>query len=168
VGLLDRLRPSSAASFSVNVREDTSSFEGSKGDQVRSSGVVPLDDNGTPVPDSEHRTSDARVYHCRIAGTHHNPSALADPRFDRGSRVRVRAEPGNPTDPNALGIWDSSGDVQVGFVPASLSRQIAALARREELSGQVIRELRIGSENGERIALYVLVAPPGRIELVPQ
>jgi hypothetical protein len=150
----------------VNVRADTRTFVGSKGDQVCSRGHVPLDDGGAPLQDGEHRTSDARLFHCRVAGTHHNPSTLADARFDPGARVRIRAEAGNPTDPNALGIWDSAGDVQVGFVPASLSRQLATRARRGELAGQVIRELRLGSEHGERIALYVLIGPSGRIELV--
>lgn len=150
----------------MHVREDTRTFVGSKGDEIHSRGHVPLDTTGAPLRDSDHRTSDPCVFHCRVAGTHYSPSALADSRFDPGARVRVRAEPGNPTDPNALGIWDASGDVQVGFVPASLSRQIAPLARREELSGEVIRELRVGSERGERTALYVLIAPAGRIELI--
>jgi hypothetical protein len=167
VGLLERLRPGGGArTFRVHVREDTRSFVGSKGDRIQSAGHVPLDASGAPLGDSEHRTSDPRVFHCRVAGTHYNPSALADPRFDPGSRVRVRAEPANPTDPNPLAIWDGSGEVQAGFVPVSLSRQIVALARRQELSGEVIRELRLGSEHGERIALYVLLAPAGRIELV--
>ncbi|HEX5224031.1 MAG TPA: HIRAN domain-containing protein [Solirubrobacteraceae bacterium] len=165
MGLLDRLRPASApdAQFTVRVYAERRTFRGAKGDELYSDGQVPVDGSGRPLGETEHRTSDQRVYHCRVSGTHHYPSALGDPRFGNGSRVTFRAEPGNPTDPNAVAIWDAGGTVQVGYVPASLSRTVAAAARNGRLQGQVVRELRLGSASGKRLALYVLIAPPGRI-----
>jgi hypothetical protein len=62
-------------------------------------------------------------------------------------------------------VWDASGSVQAGYLPATLSRTIArSLRGGAKLEGQVIRELRLGSPTGARIALYVLIAPPGRVE----
>jgi hypothetical protein len=167
MGLLDRLRPTASreAQFTVRVRAEDRSFRGAKGDQLYARGYSPVDESGRPLGEAEHRTSDQRVFHCRVSATHHNPSALGDARFDTGSRVTLRAESGNPTDPHAVGIWDAGGSVRVGYVPASLSRTIAPAARAGKLQGEVVRELRLGSASGERLALYVLVAPPGRIAL---
>ena len=167
MGLLDRLRPSGREeTFSVRVADASRSFQGRKGDTIWCSGYVPVEHSGAPIGESEHRTSDPRVYHCLVAGTHHNPSALSGARFNPGSRITLRADPGNPSDPNAVGIWDASGTVRVGYVPATLSRAIAAMLRRRAApTGEVIRELRLGSEDGERTALYVLIAPSGRIRL---
>ena len=168
MGLLDRLRAAGPrdAQLTVRVRAERGTFRGAKGDELFSNGCVPLDASGAPLGDNEHRTSHQRVYHCMVSGTHHYPTALADARFDTGSRVALRPERGNPTDPNAVGIWDAGGTVQVGYVPASLSRTVAAAARGGRLQGQVVRELRLGSASGERLALYVLIAPPGRLTLV--
>jgi hypothetical protein len=85
--------------------------------------------------------------------------------LDVGSRITLRAEPGNPSDPNAVGVWDASGTVHAGYLPATLSRTIwRSLRGGAKLEGKVIRELRLGSPAGERTALYVLIAPPGRLE----
>jgi len=168
LGLLDRLRPAGSRDsvFTVRARAEDRAFRGAKGDELYSHGHVPVDASGEPLGETDHRTSDKRVYHCLISGTHHNPSALADARFDTGSKVTLRAESGNPTDPNAVAIWDASGTVQVGYVPASLSRSVAQAARVGRLQGQVVRELRLGSATGARLALYVLIAPPGRLTIV--
>jgi hypothetical protein len=168
MGLLDKLRPGAReGTLKVHVKEATDSFKGNKGDTIFCSGHTPVNEAGSVYRESEHRTSDARVAHARVTGTHHNPSALADPRFDPGSRITLRAEPGNPSDPNAVGVWDAAGTIQLGYLPASLSRSVSRTLRAGgALSGQVICELRLGSTSGERIALYVLVAPPGRLDLI--
>ncbi|HEX3512312.1 MAG TPA: HIRAN domain-containing protein [Solirubrobacteraceae bacterium] len=166
MGLLDRLR-STGKSLEVEAVDDTRAFEGSKGDRLFSRGAVPVDSDGAPLRDAEHSTSNPQVLHARVAGTHHNPTALSDSRFDPGSRVTLRQGPGTPSDPNAVGVWDSAGLVQAGYLPATLSRAVARMLRSgTALEGQVVRELRLHSERGERIAVYVLIAPPGRIEFV--
>ncbi len=168
MGLLDRLRPGAADStFSVHVKDATESFQGNKGDTIYSAGCVPVNETGDPYPEGEHRTSNPRVWHARVTGTHHNPSALGDARFNQGARITLRAESGNPSDPNAVGVWDAAGSVRVGYLPASLSRTVApSLRSRRSLAGQVVRELRLGSPDGRRTALYVLIAPPGRLDLI--
>jgi hypothetical protein len=168
MGLLDRLRPGPREqTLRVHVKDATASFEGNKGDTIFCNGRTPVNEAGTAYRESEHRTSDTRVAHARVTGTHHNPRALADARFDPGARITLRTEPGNPTDPNAVGVWDAAGIIQVGYLPASLSRTVArSLRGGVALTGQVICELRLGSPGGERIALYVLVAPPGRLDLI--
>jgi len=167
VGLLDRLRPTAREhTFTVRVADGSRSFQGRKGDTIWCSGYVPVEHSGASIGEAEHRTSDPRVYHCLVAGTHHNPSALGDRRFDPGSRITLRADPGNPSDPSAVGIWDAAGALQVGYVPSTLSRTVAAMLRRAAApTGEVLRELRLGSAEGPRTALYVLIAPPGRIKL---
>jgi hypothetical protein len=169
MGLLDRLRASGEKTYNVQVMDASRSFQGSKGDTIYSSGYVPVDAAGNAFAESDHRTSHPRVAHCQVAGTHHNPSALADSRLDVGARVSLRPEPGNPSDPNAVGVWDASGSVQAGYLPATLSRTIArSLRGSAKLEGQVIRELRLASPTGPRIALYVLIAPPGRLQMTPR
>ncbi len=167
MGLLDRLRGSGEKAFTVQVVDATRSFTGSKGDTIHSAGVVPVDHAGEPSADTDHRTSHPRVMHCKVSGTHHNPRALADSRLDLGARVTLRVEPGNPSDPSPVGVWDASGSVLAGYLPATLSRTVAgALRSGAKLEGRVIREIRLGSASGQRTALYVLIAPPGRLETV--
>jgi hypothetical protein len=168
MGLLDRLRPGAGDStFRVHVRDATESFQGNKGDTIYSAGYAPVNEAGNRYGEDEHRTSHPSVWHARVTGTHHNPSALTDARFNNGARITLRPESGNPSDPNAVGVWDAAGSVQVGYLPASLSRTVAAgLRGGRSLSGQVVRELRLGSPDGRRTALYVLIAPPGRLDLI--
>jgi hypothetical protein len=167
MGLLDRIRPTltGGETRSIHVVERRGSFAGNEGDRIYSSGFSPADAAGNTIAETEHRTSDPQVFHCKVAGTHHWPSALADSRFQEGARVVLRAESGSAFDRNAVGIWDAGGTVQVGYLPTTLSRIVSrSLREGNVLGGQVIRELRIGSPKGRRIALYVLVGPPGRVK----
>jgi hypothetical protein len=161
VGFLDGIRAAGKkdAKIKVHVVEDTQLFEGNIGDTVWRGGYAPVDERGVRLSEVEHRTSDARVFCCQVAGTHHRPSALTDARFDLGEPVLLRAEAA-PFDGFTVGIWDGSGTVQVGYVPATLSRTVANLLRSgTALGGQVLREFRMGSATGERSALHVLIAP---------
>jgi hypothetical protein len=154
-------------SYTVRLLPEERAFTGRRGDTVYNHGHVPVSLTGRELPESSHETSDKHVHHCQVAGTHHMPRALAESRFDLGSRIQLRLQPQPPDDAQSVGVWDATGAVQVGFVPATLSRQLApALKRGRPLGGEVIRELRLGSPTGERVALYILIAPPGRLELV--
>lgn len=169
MGFLDGIRAAARKDSKIRVQvvEDTRLFEGNVGDTIWCGGDAPCDERGVPLPESEHRTSDPRVYCCQVAGTHHRPNALTDERFDLGSPIVLRAE-GAPFDGYTVGIWDGSGTVQVGYVPPTLSRTVAGMLRSgTALGGQVLREFRVGSAEGERSALHVLVAPAGAsLELV--
>ena len=57
--------------------------------------------------------------------------------------------------------------MMVGYVPATLSAEVAAVLRSgTALGGQVIREFRLGSSHGKRIGLHVIIAPVGPAALV--
>jgi hypothetical protein len=169
VGFLDGIRAAARkdTKIRVHVVEDTRLFEGNQGDTIYCGGYAPSDERGARLRETEHRTSDARVFCCQVAGTHHRPNALGDERFDLGSPIVLRAEAA-PFDGYSVGIWDGSGAVQVGYVPPTLSRAIGGLLRSGTgLGGEVLREFRLGSAEGERSALHVLVAPAGMsLELV--
>jgi hypothetical protein len=59
-----------------------------------------------------------------VAGTSHRPLPLQDPRFAVGRRLALIADPKNPYDRNAIGVWSGDGRVQVGFVPADLTARV--------------------------------------------
>ena len=164
MGILERIRPSGAGSERARLRivPRNGQFTGNRGDTMWSGGYLPLGEHGTALGESEFRTADPRIFYCRVIGTHHRPTALRDRRFDPGSAVVLRSTPGNSYDGSAISVWDASGTLQVGHVPAALSRALAPLMRAgTEFGGEVIHELRIGSERGERVALHILVAPAG-------
>lgn len=165
MGILDRIAGRSGG-LSVHVAEESAAREGARGDRVVSIGDVPVGASGEALPEGEYRTSDPRVVHFQVAGTHHMPSALQDERFAVGSRVAVRAAEAGGDDAHAVGVWDAGGTLQVGYAPPALARALSAELRRgEQLSGVVVREMRLGSASGERLAVFV-IAGPGRIELV--
>lgn len=166
MGVLDRLLGRGPA-YTVHLAAADRSFTGNRGDRLYDRGHVPVTAAGGPLAEGSHETSDPHVQHCQVAGTHHMPRGLADAGFDLGSRIQLRLQPPGADDAMAVGVWDAAGTVQVGFVPPTLGRSLTAPLRRgRQLGGQVIRELRLGTPDGERLAVYVLIAPPGRLEFV--
>ncbi len=149
----------------MHVVKEAQLLQGSQGDAVWAAGSVPVNEAGARYPDGDHRTSDRRVFACQVAGVHQWPKALSDSRFDLGSSLLLRAEQGGVSYGGyEVGIWDARGTVQVGYVPTTLGGTIAGLMRSgTELRGEVIREIRLGSPTGRRLALHVLIAPPGPI-----
>lgn len=172
MGLFDRLRARGAQSppappITVHVVEDTHTFEGDNGETIWCGGYTPISDDGLYLAEAEHRTTDPRTFYCKVAGAQHRPDALGDRRFAHGSQIVLRPEPDNAYDENAVGIWDATGKVQIGFVPATLSAEVAAVLRSgTALGGQVIREFRLGSSHGKRIGLHVILAPVGPVTYV--
>jgi HIRAN domain len=97
---------------------------------------------GEPV-----RWEDPRIRVVSVAGVSYRAEALPDPSFDPGRRLALVAEPDNEHDPNAVGIWNDEGTVQLGYVP----RETAADLTGDE---QAVSLWRV--EGG----LRVLIAPP--------
>jgi HJR/Mrr/RecB family endonuclease len=155
-----------AALLTVRVREDTHTFTGDDGNTIWCGGYAPVEDEGSFQHVDDRCSSDPRCFYCKVAGAQHY-AALADPQFGRGSQIALRAEPENPHDANAVGIWDITGKQQAGHVSASLCGDIAQLLRSGvALGGLVIREFRATSSTGERIGLHVLIGPVGNLSLV--
>jgi hypothetical protein len=70
--------------------------------------------------DARHDLEDRHVFVTWVAGISHCPAAVDLPDFAPGSDLVLRPEPDNPFDPNAIGVWNASGAVQVGHrLPSS-------------------------------------------------
>jgi hypothetical protein len=170
------LRPSAAASFSrpgvppitVRVVEDTHTYATSDGSTWWAGGHTPIYED----EDGEHYfiglgeyLPDSRLLYCKIAGARHYP-ALYESRFKPGSIGLLRPEPENAYDANAVAVWDGEGSVQVGYIPAVLSGDIASRIRAgEKLVVFVLREIRRQSQSGQRAAFHVLVMPDQELNL---
>jgi hypothetical protein len=147
----------------VHLIEDTHTFEGDEGETIWCGGLAPCTEDGAFLPESEHHSpTHPDVLFCKVAGASHRHDALQAAAFAPGSQIVLRPEPDNAYDKNAVQILDESGELFVGYVPAELSREVADTMRATDVGGQVLREFRRGSEQGERIGLQVLIAPAGR------
>jgi hypothetical protein len=176
VKLLRRVRPAApvraeaaSATYTVQVVEDTHSFDGEDGTRWWSVGVAPV----YPDSDGEHHfmplgesLCEGQVLYCKVAGVQHYGNAVGDRCFAHGSTTQLIPEPQNQYDPNAVGVWDSRGRVQVGHIPADCCREVAArISRGEHLVGHVVREIRRNSKSGPRTGLHLLVVPVGELDL---
>jgi hypothetical protein len=104
-----------------------------------------------------------RVVGVAGAGRHHG-EALASDDVAPGRPLRLRRDPGNPHDANAIAVVGSSGD-QVGWVPRELAAEVAPeLDAGQSWSAVVLREQR-RSPRDPRTGLTMLMAPTAEIEL---
>jgi hypothetical protein len=181
MGLLNRLRGSatsrpfspspsgetpSTSEITVRVVEDTHLFTAEDGSTLWCGGYTPIDKDGFFLTIADHQTSDPRCLYCNVAGTSHRQKALQDACFKSGAQITLRPEPTNTHDPNAIGVWDSSGTIHVGYVPAALSPRIAAQFRSgNPFGGLIVSEYRRDSEDGTRVGLHMLLAPLGALLL---
>jgi hypothetical protein len=98
------------------------------------------------------------------AGRHH-AEALASEAVAPGQPLRLRRDPGNPHDPNAIAV-DGAGDAeQVGWVPRDIAAELAGdLDAGRPWAAVVLREHR-RSPRDPRSGLTMLLAPAAQIEL---
>ena len=99
------------------------------------------------------RWDDPRVRVVKLAGASYRLDALQDDAFAPGRRLALVREPENEHDPNAVAVWDADRRRQGGYVPA----EIAPSLRGDE---QAVSLWEFRGEDGVRIGLRVLVAPP--------
>ncbi len=161
-------RPAAArrSTITVKVVEDTHLFDGENGSTVWCGGYTPVDEDGSFMPISEHEASDPRCIYSNVAGVSHRAEALQQKCFSPGEQIMLRPEPTNAYDAHAVAVWDNSGTVQAGYVPAALSERVAEDFRNgNPLGGIVISEFRLGSKRGKRAGLHVLLAPLGELLL---
>jgi hypothetical protein len=76
--------------------------------------------SGEPV-----RWEDPRIRVVPVAGVSYRPEALDDESFDPGRRLALVPEPDNEHDPNAIGVWNAEGTLQLGYVPAAVAPELA-------------------------------------------
>jgi HIRAN domain len=98
------------------------------------------------------RAEDPRIRVIAVAGVSYRLDALQDDAFAPGTRLALRPEPDNEHDPNAIGIWDETGHVQAGYVPAEIAAELDA----DEWQAVSLWESR--DADGRR-GLRVLLAP---------
>ncbi len=95
----------------------------------------------------------------RVAGVSFRSEVLQRPEFEPGRPVKLVREPDNPHDRHAVSVWDESGEVQVGYVPRSDARRVAAALRRDAVKrAYVVSQFR-GMKTGERSGIQVLTSP---------
>ncbi len=98
------------------------------------------------------RDTDPRIRVIAVAGVSYRLEALQDEGFAPGRRLGLVAEPDNEHDPHAIGIWDEARQVQAGYVPADVARELNA----HDWQAVSIWEF---VEDGRRGGLRVLLAP---------
>jgi len=96
---------------------------------------------------------DQRVRVVKLAGASYRADALQDDGFAPGRRLALVPEPENEHDPNAVAVWDAERRMQAGYVPAEVAPEL----RGDE---QAVSLWEFRGEDGQRIGLRVLLAPP--------
>jgi HIRAN domain len=108
---------------------------------------------GFVLHDARHDLEDRHVFVTWVAGISHYPAAVDLPDFAPGSDLVLRPEPDNPFDPNAIGVWNASGAVKIGFLPAVMVRDLPSVP--QERHGLMVGEMVHGTD---RVGLWVVVA----------
>ncbi len=97
-----------------------------------------------------------------VAGISYYVDAVDSPDFAPGREVVLRLEPDNPVDPNAIGVWNGAGTIQVGHVPAVIVRDLGPWSG--ERQGLTIGE-RVDA--GHRLGLWIVIArEPAMLQIV--
>jgi hypothetical protein len=101
---------------------------------------------------------------CLQVGEDHEEALQADA-FDPGNVLRLMAEPYDPDDPDAVGVWDDDSLRQAGTLLASSSAVVSAGAQAGlEHRARVLCELRAASDD-RREALCLLVFAPALVRV---
>ena len=98
------------------------------------------------------RWSDERLRVVPLAGASYRADALQDDAFAPGAALALVPEPDNPHDPHAVAVWDAARRLHAGYVPADVAPGLAG-----DEQAVALWEFR---EDGRRIGLRVLIAPP--------
>ena len=106
------------------------------------------------------------VFVTRVAGAGFKHEALQGEQFSPGRPLRLRPDPDNDHDPDAVGVWDGEGRVQVGWIPRQLAPNVTgSFQAGRPLGAMVLREFRRAARRGERVNVSILVSPVGSITL---
>ena len=91
------------------------------------------------------------VFDSWVAGVHHYPEAAQDETFAPGESLALVADPDNPYDANAIGVWNADRTLQIGHVPTVI---VARLAPNERSALSLSERL----DAGKRTTLRILVS----------
>ena len=62
---------------------------------------------------------------CHVAGFGHWYGPQVADKLSPGKKLKLRSEPDNPYDPNAVSVW--CGKVKIGFVPRARNQELAKM-----------------------------------------
>jgi hypothetical protein len=99
------------------------------------------------------RWNDGPLRVVKLAGSSYRVDALQDDGFAPGRRLALVLEPENEHDPNAVGVWDAERRVQGGYLPAGIAPKVKG-------DEQAVSLWEFRDEEGRRVGLRVLIAPP--------
>jgi HIRAN domain len=101
------------------------------------------------------------VFDTWVAGVHHYPDAAIHESFAPGMQLALVAEPENPHDAAAIGVWNAERTLKVGHVPAVI---VAKLPTNERTALSLSEQL----DAGGRTTLRILVSrEPVSLRVVP-
>ena len=137
------------------------------GGEVWLAGFQVVDESGRYLArdDPQLAARGLRVAAVAGAGRHH-ADALASDAAEPGRRLKLRRDPDNPHDSDAIAVHTDDGQ-QVGWVPRELAAQIASeLDAGREWSAVVLREQR-PTPRDPRSGLTMLLARAAAVQLSP-
>lgn len=91
------------------------------------------------------------VFDTWVAGVHHYPDSAAHESFAPGQQLALVAEPDNPHDAAAIGVWNAERTLRVGHVPAVI---VADLTPNERTALSLSETL----DAGKRTTLRILIS----------
>jgi hypothetical protein len=141
------------------------SAESGSGELVEGRGYELRDERGRSIRWDDRRLATTGITVLKVAGTSYRAEALQDEAFRPGSRLTLKPDPANEFDRHAVGVWDACGRLQVGFVPREAAGEIAGRLERGGLDAWALWEWR--DEDGQRVGLRMLIAPPGLLDGLP-
>jgi hypothetical protein len=107
------------------------------------------------------RWNDERLRVVKLAGASYRLDELQDDGFTPGRHLALVREPENEHDPNAVAVWDADRRLRAGYVPADVAPEITG-------DEQAVALWEFRGEDGKRIGLRVLLAPPDAWIQVPR
>jgi hypothetical protein len=176
MGLLERLRdfttvaPAPAPAVGLArlwVVREYGTVNSRDGTELWREGFAPIDpESGRYLCWDAPEMTDAGIRITHVAGVSYRRDALQDNRFAPGSTLLLRPEPDNPHDGNAIGVWDQSGTMQVGYLDRQIAAELAPDMRRGRgLGAFVLQEYRLRPD-GERCSLVIALASVGMVEVI--
>jgi hypothetical protein len=101
------------------------------------------------------------VFDTWVAGVHHYPDSAGHESFAPGKQLALVAEPDNPHDEAAIGVWNAERTLRVGHVPAVI---VADLPPNERTALSLSETLGAGKRTTLRI---LLSRQPVSLRVVP-
>lgn len=123
------------------------------------------DENDVALSYDDRRVKRAGIEIFKVAGVSHREQNLQNADFSPGRQLTLIPEPNNPYDKNAVGVWNATRRLQIGYVPKESAAKIARRLR----FGEDLQSLSLAEwlKDGRRVGLRVAVAPGGVFQIRP-